>query len=103
MADYIKCTVLGYETVADSTGRKTAIGLPPGAPDPAVSFQPNDFPYLCEPGVEHHCLWASRPLSVEEVEQLLSKCRAGYEVVRCALLSVRAVLPTSCSVCVVAP
>lgn len=31
----------------------------------------NDFPYYFEPGIEHHCLWSTEPLSEADIQQHL--------------------------------
>lgn len=28
-----------------------------------------DYPYWYEPGIEHHCIWSSRPLPIEKIEE----------------------------------
>lgn len=38
---------------------------------------PQDFPYHFEEGLEHHNVWASRPLSREELQQVKGRQIAG--------------------------
>lgn len=81
----MKCLVLGYQTAMNSDGKKVATQPPAEAADPIVTFRPNDFPYLVDPSIEHHCLWCSRVLCSEEIEEYLRHFRCGCEVIRCAI------------------
>jgi hypothetical protein len=42
-----------------------------GAPaERRLIWRLNDFPYFYEPGIEHHLLWCTEPLPIEEVDRL---------------------------------
>lgn len=38
---------------------------------------PQDYPYWYEPGIEHHCIWCSRPLPEERIKQVCVERRHG--------------------------
>lgn len=60
-----------------------------------VAWSENEFPYAFECGVEHHCIWCTRPLTEAEVAAVVAAERAGMEAVHWvnppSLQSVRAV------------
>lgn len=41
--------------------------------DDALPWLPQDFPYNFEPGIEHHVLWCTEPLALEEMRRLIAQ------------------------------
>lgn len=82
MSDYVKASVLGAPTAPNAEGKleaSTAAAAPPasangngsnGHAERRLIWRPNDFPYYYEPGIEHHLLWCTEPLEMEEIERL---------------------------------
>jgi hypothetical protein len=81
VADYVQIEKLDFDTVEDEGGMRRA-GTPP--PDengrPHVTFHKNDFPYNFDRGMQHHNIWCTRPLSDEEIAEVIRQHRAGWEV-----------------------
>jgi hypothetical protein len=62
----------------DAEAAKAAAPLPDGGACESQTrrrliWRLNDFPYYYEPGVEHHLLWCTEPLPIEEVDRLASE------------------------------
>lgn len=38
-----------------------------------------DFPYACQPGIEHHNIWCTQPLSEDEIWAVIEKHRPEVE------------------------
>ena len=59
-----------------------------------------DFPYALEDGIEHHNIWASRPLTAEQLRAEVEARRRGYESLHfvnpTALMSVPGVSRARC-------
>lgn len=86
VSDYVKASVLGAPTAPNAEGKLEATvaaaaaaangangGAENGTPKPPerrLIWRLNDFPYYYEPGVEHHLLWCTEPMALEEVERL---------------------------------
>lgn len=81
IADYVRITKLDFEVLHGEDGVKRA-GQPPPDEDgrPHITFRANDFPYNFDEGMEHHNIWCTRPLTDEEVAEVIKQHRAGWEV-----------------------
>jgi hypothetical protein len=68
-----------------------------------------DFPYACDPGIEHHNIWCTKPLTQDEILDVVEQHRPaaeGWEILTfinpVELQSVRAVRnPFYCPGCYV--
>ncbi|KAL6782180.1 hypothetical protein ACKKBF_B39365 [Auxenochlorella protothecoides x Auxenochlorella symbiontica] len=80
MLDYLYVHVFGVPSIKTGDGRLQA-QLPSGFLETEkISWMENDFPYWYEPGIEHHCLWSTTPLSEDRIKQEIVWHRgAGYE------------------------
>lgn len=77
MLDYLYVHVFGVPSIKTGDGRLQA-QLPSGFLETEkISWMENDFPYWYEPGIEHHCLWSTTPLSEDRIKQVGGRLEAG--------------------------
>jgi hypothetical protein len=80
VSDYVKASVLGAPTAPNAEGKLEATTAEPPASANCngnghaerrrLIWRLNDFPYYYEDGIEHHLMWCTEPLEVEEIERL---------------------------------
>ncbi|GAB4823192.1 hypothetical protein N2152v2_010238 [Parachlorella kessleri] len=58
--------------------RKVALLPPDFDAELRIVWRDNDFPYYFVAGIEHHNVWANRPLSTQQLEQVIAENRVGY-------------------------
>jgi len=79
MADYLLEQTFGYALAADEDGKMRAV-KPAAGPGAQKVWRPNDFPYLLQPGIEHHIIWCEAgSITDQEVQEVLARERAGWE------------------------
>jgi hypothetical protein len=77
-ADMIRHRFFGVEARLDGEGRLSAAPLP--ADEQRWAWMPNEFPYLCEAGIEHWLLWMNVRVDDAEIErQIAQRVPTGSE------------------------
>ena len=70
-ADYLLEQTFGYALAADEDGKMRAV-KPAAGPGAQKVWRPNDFPYLLQPGIEHHIIWCEAgSITDQEVQEVL--------------------------------
>eukprot|EP00892_Ulva_mutabilis_P011242 jgi/Ulvmu1/8490/UM044_0024.1 len=77
MGSYLNHQIWGWEPVIDEDGKKT-VHMPSDATEAPI-WRANDFPYACQPGIDHHNIWCTIPLSGEQVNAVVEAHKPSSE------------------------
>lgn len=73
LVDFIKITKLSFESRTGDAGKLSAIEPTAEPVPPKVLWIPNDFPYSFEAGVQHDCIWSTKPMTPEAIEATIQQ------------------------------